>query len=56
MDRSCLCMRCMRETGGFEVCMHCGHINGSKVAHHSHLAPGTILAQGRYMLGTIVYF
>ena len=56
MDRSCLCMRCMRETGGFEVCMHCGHINGSKVAHHSHLAPGTILAQGRYMLGTSVYF
>lgn len=52
MDTSRLCLRCMRDTAGFEVCMHCGFVNNEAAAPSFLLKPGTTLRHGRYYTGT----
>lgn len=44
----------MRDTAGFEVCMHCGFVNDGAAAHPFMLAPGTTLNGGRYLVGAAV--
>lgn len=47
-------MRCMRDAAGFEVCMHCGYVNGGAPERPDLLPPGTPLAEGRYLVGAAV--
>lgn len=53
MDASRLCMNCMRDGGGYEVCMHCGYINGSQPAQNRYLPEGFLLG-GRYCIGRML--
>ena len=49
MDKT-YCMKCMRPTGGTQMCPYCGHIAGETALAAHVLRPGTIL-DGRYILG-----
>jgi len=44
------CMKCMRPTGGTQMCPYCGHVAGETTLAAHVLRPGTIL-DGRYILG-----
>ncbi|MGN1318426.1 MAG: protein kinase [Lachnospirales bacterium] len=50
-----VCFNCFKSRGNFEVCPHCGYINGTKPEQEYHLYPGTIL-DGRYLVGTVLGF
>lgn len=50
-----LCMNCFRVKGDFEVCPHCGFVEGTPPAQVFHLYPGTVL-QERYLIGTVLGF
>lgn len=54
MEKKSLCMRCMNDTCGYNVCMHCGYENGSVNPEPSHIKPGTHIANGRYLIGAAV--
>lgn len=54
MEKKSLCMRCMNDNGGYDVCMHCGYENGSVKSEPSHIKPGTHIANGRYLVGAAV--
>lgn len=54
MEKKSLCMRCMNDNGGYDVCMHCGYENGSVKSEPSHINPGTHIANGRYLVGAAV--
>ncbi len=56
MDQTRLCMRCMRETAGFEVCMHCGFVNSAAPEQPFELAPGSVINDGRYFIGAAIRF
>ena len=50
------CMNCMKEYGKqFEVCPHCGYIEGTEPKEVYHLRPGMILKE-RFQIGTVVGF
>lgn len=52
MDTSKLCMYCMQDNQGQEVCPHCGkHVAAPLIANH--LTPGEILG-GRFLVGRAV--
>lgn len=53
-DYSSLCMHCMLDANGLDVCPHCGHENADTAAYKHHLAPGTTLARERYIVGRSV--
>lgn len=55
MDAKQRCMNCMQDMRGFEVCLHCGWIEGSAPRELSHLVPRTLLAE-RYMIGNSIGF
>lgn len=47
------CLNCMREYGeAYEVCPHCGFIEGTPSAQHYYLSPGEILNR-KYIVGTV---
>ena len=49
-----LCLGCMEKYGKqFEVCPHCGYVEGTAPKEAYHLAPGTIL-QDKYIVGRVV--
>ncbi len=50
-DYSSLCMHCMLDTNGLDVCPHCGRENTDTATLKHHLVPGTVLARGRYIVG-----
>ena len=50
------CLNCMQEYGDqFEICPHCGFIEGTPPKEIYHLNPGTIL-RDRFIVGTVVGF
>lgn len=53
MDIKELCINCFRNTGGEEVCMHCGYIQSDKPKQLCHLYPHTILNE-RYIIGRVI--
>ncbi len=48
-----LCMNCFGVKGSFEVCQHCGYVEGTPPKQPHHLVPSTIL-MGRYLIGTSI--
>lgn len=53
MDKRC--MSCMQLMGEYDVCMHCGWIEGSPPVEPCHLVPGTVLRE-RYIIGKSIGF
>lgn len=50
------CLGCMEYYGDeFEICPHCGYIEGSPAEEAIHMAPGTIL-HDRYIIGKVLGF
>lgn len=50
------CMGCMEIYGGeFEICPHCGYVEGTKAEEAIHMDPGTLL-HDRYMVGRVLGF
>ena len=48
------CFNCMKEyEEQYEVCPHCGYVDGSPPAEAYHLAPGEILNH-KYIVGTAI--
>lgn len=45
-----ICYRCFKEKGDYQVCPHCGYIEGTKPEQDYYLIPGTMLAE-RYLIG-----
>ena len=52
MDTSKLCMYCMQDNGGEDICPHCGKDAKASLLK-GHLAPGEILG-GRFLVGRAV--
>lgn len=50
-----LCMNCFEVKGEYEVCSHCGYVEGTPPQQAYYLAPGTIL-DNRYIIGTCIGF
>ncbi|MDR1571435.1 MAG: extracellular solute-binding protein [Clostridiales Family XIII bacterium] len=50
-----ICLNCFKMKGEFEVCPHCGHLEGTPPEQAFHLYPGVVLA-GRYVIGTVIGF
>jgi len=50
-----ICLNCFKSKGEFEVCPHCGFVEGTPPDQAYHLFPGTTLA-GRYVIGTVIDF
>jgi serine/threonine protein kinase len=50
-----ICLNCFKTKGDFEVCPHCGWIEGTPPEQAFHLYPGVILS-GRYVIGTVIGF
>lgn len=50
-----LCMNCFQYKGEYEVCPHCGYIEGTPPEQAYYLMPGTIL-DNRYIIGTSIGF
>ncbi len=49
------CYKCMREfPDGFAICPHCGYEQAENTQDLYYLPPGTLLANGRYQIGTAV--
>ncbi len=53
MNLNTLCINCFKETGGEQVCMHCGFLQTDRPRQACHLFPKTIL-NNRYIIGTVV--
>ncbi|MBQ7535580.1 MAG: PASTA domain-containing protein [Stomatobaculum sp.] len=52
-----LCMGCMEfYDARFEICPRCGYIHGTKAQEAYHLQPGTVLRNGRYVVGRVLGF
>lgn len=51
-----LCMNCFEVKGNYEVCPHCGHVEGTMPEQAYCLAPGTLLENGRYIIGMPIGF
>lgn len=51
MDHNRMCMACMQDRGGYEVCMHCGYPDGTPQVSQEHLPQRTLLKKGRYLVG-----
>lgn len=50
------CMGCMELFGNeFEICPHCGYIEGTKAEEAIHMEPGTLL-HDRYIIGKVLGF
>jgi serine/threonine protein kinase len=49
------CLNCFKLKGDYDVCPHCGFIEGTPPEQLYHLHPGIILAE-RYIVGTVVGF
>lgn len=50
------CMGCMEEYGiDYDICPHCGYIDGTSVEEQIHMEPGTIL-HNRYIVGKVLGF
>ena len=48
------CMGCMETySGEFEICPHCGFVEGTPADEAIHMQPGTILAD-RYIVGKVL--
>ncbi len=47
------CYNCFKKTGGYDVCMHCGYVNGTSNQPEYMLQPGMVL-DNRYVVGTIL--
>ena len=48
------CLNCFKEYDAvYEVCPHCGFVDGTPPKELYHLHPGEIL-HGRYIVGTVV--
>ena len=52
MDTGKLCMFCMEDNGGNDVCPHCGKDAGMPLLKN-HLTPGEVLG-GRFLVGRAV--
>lgn len=50
-----LCFRCFKMKGDYEVCPHCGYMEGTKARQVYQLSPGTVL-HDRYLIGTSIGF
>lgn len=55
MKKNTLCMNCFKIKGDYEVCPHCGYIEGTPPSQSYFLEPGTIL-ENRYIIGTCIGF
>lgn len=53
MDIKDICINCFQETGGEEVCMHCGFLQTDRPKQICHLYPHTILYD-RYIIGKVI--
>lgn len=53
MDIKDICINCFNETGGEEICMHCGFLQTEKPKQICHLYPHTIL-YNRYIIGKVI--
>ncbi|MDR2355002.1 MAG: protein kinase [Clostridiales Family XIII bacterium] len=49
------CLNCFKTKGEFEVCPHCGWVDGTPPEQAFHLYPGVVLS-GRYVVGTVIGF
>lgn len=45
-----ICYQCFKEKGDYQVCPHCGYIEGTRPEQDYYLIPGTMLAD-RYLIG-----
>ncbi len=50
-----ICLNCFQDRNGYDVCPHCGYVNGTPPEVEYHLHPGTILNE-RYIVGTVLGF
>jgi len=50
-----ICLNCFKEKGHFNVCPHCGFVEGTLPEQAFHLYPGVTLS-GRYIIGTVTGF
>ena len=51
------CLNCMEEIDDeYDVCPHCGFVQGTSPEFPIHLYPGTTLNNGRYIVGTVMSF
>ena len=51
------CLHCMEEMDEeYEVCPHCGYVQGTPPEYPIHLYPGTTLDNDRYVVGTVLSF
>lgn len=50
-----ICMNCFKVKGDYEVCPHCGYVEGTPSAQAYYLLPGTML-DNRYIIGTAIGF
>ena len=51
------CLNCMEEIDDeYDVCPHCGFVQGTPPEFPIHLYPGTTLNNGRYIVGTVMSF
>ncbi len=48
-----ICFRCFKNTGGYEICPHCGYMEGTPNSPEYMLQPGMRI-WGRYLIGTIL--
>lgn len=48
-----ICYRCFKEKGNYQVCPHCGYVEGTRPEQEYQLMPGTIL-EGRYIIGVTI--
>ncbi len=49
------CYQCMKEyPNGYDICPHCGYDQTSEAANLYYLPAGTVLGQGRYLVGKAV--
>lgn len=53
MDIKDICINCFQETGGEEICMHCGFQQVDKPKQICHLYPHTVLYD-RYIIGKVI--
>lgn len=50
-----ICLNCFKSRNNYDVCPHCGYVNGTPPEQEFHLHPGTVL-NGRYLIGTVLGF
>lgn len=49
-----LCMNCFQVKGRSAICPHCGYAEGTPAKELYHLQPGTLLKDGRYIVGVSI--